>query len=99
MGSVKQGSHVVLPSCGSAATWSASPGQPTTPQSFPGRRERTAVGLRGTYDPEGMHLKALREVVEKIGFKGLRLELPEPFSINHDIIDHQNLCAELQLLE
>ena len=26
----------------------------------------------GTYNPEGMALKALREVVEKIGYKGLR---------------------------
>jgi hypothetical protein len=26
----------------------------------------------GTYNPEGMGLKALREVVEKIGYKGLR---------------------------
>jgi len=25
----------------------------------------------GTYNPEGMPLKALRDVVEKIGYKGL----------------------------
>ena len=25
----------------------------------------------GTYNPEGMNLKALRDVVEKIGYKGL----------------------------
>jgi hypothetical protein len=25
----------------------------------------------GTYNPEGMNLKALRQVVEKIGYKGL----------------------------
>jgi hypothetical protein len=25
----------------------------------------------GNYNPEGMNLKALREVVEKIGYKGL----------------------------
>jgi hypothetical protein len=36
-----------------------------------GHRQGTAVALRGTYNPEGMHLKALREVVEKIGYKGL----------------------------
>jgi hypothetical protein len=26
----------------------------------------------GTYNPEGLGMKALREVVEKIGYKGLR---------------------------
>jgi len=32
--------------------------------------ERAGITF-GTYNPEGMHLKALREVVEKIGYKGL----------------------------
>ena len=33
--------------------------------------ERAGITF-GTYNPEGMGLKALREVVEKIGYRGLR---------------------------
>ena len=33
--------------------------------------ERAGITF-GTYNPEGMALKVLREVVEKIGYKGLR---------------------------
>jgi hypothetical protein len=33
--------------------------------------ERAGITF-GTYNPEGMGLKALRDVVEKIGYKGLR---------------------------
>ena len=32
--------------------------------------ERAGITF-GTYNPEGMNLKALRDVVEKIGYKGL----------------------------
>jgi hypothetical protein len=33
--------------------------------------ERAGITF-GTYNPEGMGLKALRDVVEKIGYKGVR---------------------------
>jgi hypothetical protein len=33
--------------------------------------ERAGITF-GTYNPDGMGLKALRDVVEKIGYKGLR---------------------------
>ena len=32
--------------------------------------ERAGITF-GTYNPQGMNLKALRDVVEKIGYKGL----------------------------
>jgi hypothetical protein len=37
------------------------------------RHERAGITL-GTYDPEEMGLKALRDVIEKIGYKGLRAD-------------------------